>query len=207
MFTGIVQCSAIVFSKVDKTNGCRLIIQVPEPVYLDSVEIGASIAINGVCLTVVAFNDCHVSFDLIQETLSRSDLGALVEGDRVNFERAARWGDEIGGHLLSGHIQVKGTVAAIKNTDAVYEMKIDLPEAWHRYIFEKGYVAVDGISLTIGKVDKHGFYLHLIPETLRVTTLGSKTIGSRVNLEIDSQTQAVVDTVERIMAANAFKPL
>ncbi|RCU52604.1 riboflavin synthase subunit alpha [Corallincola holothuriorum] len=199
MFTGIVQCSARVSSFEHKANISRLTVMPPDTSYLQRLTTGASIAINGVCLTVVSFDSESVSFDLINETLQRSNLAQLTLGSFVNFERAAKWGDEIGGHLLSGHIQTQGVVEQVSECENQYDIEVSIAPEWHKYVLEKGYIAVDGISLTVGKLTERGFWLHIIPETLRLTTLGGKPVASGVNLEIDAQTQAVVDTVERML--------
>ena len=144
-------------------------------------------------------------FDAIQETLSRTTLGQSVEGDIVNLERALKIGDELGGHLLSGHIMCKSSITSRKNNGEGVDLEISINDELKPYIMEKGYIAVDGISLTIGKVNKNTFNLHLIPETLERTTINSKIEGSLVNIEIDSITQAVVSTVTSIME-NSTKP-
>ncbi|GAA5217599.1 riboflavin synthase subunit alpha [Corallincola platygyrae] len=201
MFTGIVQCSATVIWLDSENDIARLRIEVPAASYLERVEVGASIAINGVCLTVVDFDKTVVDFDVIAETLRRTNIGALKKGEQVNFERAAKWGDEIGGHMLSGHIQTQGNVEAFETRGNEVDIQIHIDAAWRKYVMEKGYVSIDGISLTIGKVEEQSFWLHLIPETLRVTTLGARKVGELVNIEIDTQTQAIVDTVERVLAS------
>ena len=127
--------------------------------------------------------------------MQRTTLNSLTVNQLVNIERAARFGDEIGGHLLSGHIFGKGSIAQIDQG----HWKIDCPQEWLKYILEKGFIAIDGVSLTIGRVDLEGFFIHLIPETLKTTTFSSKKIGDEVNIELDHQTQAIVDTVERLI--------
>ena len=164
-------------------------------------------SLDGVCLTVTNIEDSIIGFDLIQETLQRTTLNERKIGDSINIERALRYGQEVGGHLVSGHIMATGTIVDITNpteqsgdTDETADIRIGIPNSLIDYIFEKGYIAIDGISLTIGNVEESsGFYLHIIPETLRRTTLGMKSVGDRVNIEIDSMTQAVVDTVKRVM--------
>jgi riboflavin synthase len=124
----------------------------------------------------------------------------LETGSEVNFERALRFGDELGGHLLSGHIMSAGLIHSITELGEGKEVSIIAPPSLQKYIIEKGYVAIDGISLTVGIVESNIFALHIIPETLRMTTLGSKQEGDAVNIEIDSNTQTIVSTVERILA-------
>jgi riboflavin synthase len=163
------------------------------------VQPGASIAHNGCCLTVTAINDDLLSFDLMQETLKVTNLGGLEMGDRVNFERAARIGDEIGGHQMSGHILCTAEVIEVVKSENNHQIRFTLPEAFSRYLFTKGYIGIDGISLTVGQVSGSEFDVNLIPETLARTNIGGRRPGDRVNIEIDPQTQAIVDTVERVM--------
>jgi riboflavin synthase len=165
------------------------------------LEIGASVLIDGVCQTVTEIAGTRVRFQAIRETLDRTTLGDLVEGGRVSVERSARVGDEIGGHDVSGHVTGTGRVSQIRREGDVCDVRIEVPEAWMKYILFKGFIAVDGSSLTVGERSEAGsFTVHLIPETLRLTQLGDKAEGDRVNIELDPRTVAIVDTVERILA-------
>lgn len=197
MFTGIVQGVATVEDIIHRPGLNTLAIRLPEQQAQD-VSIGASVAINGTCLTVTRQEGSLLYFDAMQETLSRTILGDLACGDEVNFERAARLGDEIGGHLLSGHIHTTATVVDIRRPENNVTVWFELPQEWARYLFPKGFVAINGASLTIGEVRDNRFNVHLIPETLRATTFGRIQTGDRVNIEIDSQTQAIVDTLARM---------
>jgi len=201
MFTGIVQGTAKLVSIDEKTNFRTHVVELPDTM-LDGIETGASVAHNGCCLTVTAINGNQISFDLMKETLRITNLGELNEGDLINVERAARFSDEIGGHLMSGHIMATAEVAKILTSENNRQIwfKISDP-ALMKYILYKGFIGIDGISLTVGEVTASRFSVHLIPETLQRTTLGKKKLGHRVNIEIDPQTQAVVDTVERVLAA------
>ena len=191
MFTGIVQGTGSVHS-IEGDSTRTFTIQIPST---DGLEIGGSVSIDGVCLTATSIGQ-QVTFDVIPETIHRTTLGSLKPGDSVNVERALKFGDELGGHLLSGHIM--GTAHISKVHDQDYT--ICCPPEMSDYIQEKGYIAVDGISLTIGETDGNGgFDVHIIPETLRLTTLGNKAVGDRVNIEIDAMTQAVVETTKRMM--------
>ncbi|WP_286238189.1 riboflavin synthase subunit alpha [Neptuniibacter halophilus] len=198
MFTGIVQGQAVVHSIERKTDFMRLQARFPEE-YSQNLQLGASIAINGTCLTVTAFEGNLISFDLIMETLRVTNLGLLKEGDPVNFERAARFGDEIGGHLLSGHIHQQVEIVNIETPENNRVIWFETSEQWRHYLFAKGFIALNGCSLTIGEVKGNRFNVFLIPETLSVTTFGQLEVGAKVNMEVDSHTQAVVDTVERYM--------
>lgn len=198
MFTGIVQGQATVTAIEKLDQFMRLQLTLP-PERADNLQLGASIAVNGTCLTVTGFEGNSVSFDLIMETLRVTNLGLLSIGDRVNFERAARFGDEIGGHLLSGHIHDQVSIWNIERTDTNCILWFEVDPRWMKYILPKGFVALNGCSLTIGEVQENRFNVYLIPETLSITVFGTATVGDRVNLEVDPHTQAVVDTVERYM--------
>lgn len=197
MFTGIVQGIAVIEEVTAATGLSTLAIRLPEQ-QADGVTIGASVAINGICLTVTRQSGTVLTFDAMQETLRITTLGELTPGDSVNFERAARIGDEIGGHLLSGHIHTTARIVEILRPENNVTLWFEVPDEWTRYLFPKGYVAINGASLTIGEVRGNRFNVHLIPETLRATTFGGITEGSRVNIEIDSQTQTIVDTLSRL---------
>ena len=191
MFTGIVQGTGSVHS-IEGDSTLTFTIQIPST---DGLEVGGSVSIDGVCLTATSIGQ-QVTFDVIPETIHRTTLGSLKPGDSVNVERALKFGDELGGHLLSGHIMCTAQISKVHNQDYT----ICCPPEMSDYIQEKGYIAVDGISLTIGETDGNGgFDVHIIPETLRLTTLGNKAVGDRVNIEIDAMTQAVVETTKRMM--------
>lgn len=167
----------------------------------DHLKLGASVAINGTCLTVTDFQKDILSFDIMMETLRATNLGELGAGSVVNFERAAKMGDEIGGHNVSGHVHTTATITDIEQTPNNRRVTITLTEdRWMKYVLPKGYIAVDGCSLTIGEIGERSFTVYLIPETLRATVFGIKSVGDTVNIEVETQTQAIVDTVERVVA-------
>lgn len=197
MFTGIVQGVAIVEEISAAPGLSSFSIRFPED-QVQMINIGASVSIDGTCLTVTRQQGENLYFDAMQETLRLTTLGNLKPGDRVNFERAARIGDEIGGHLLSGHIHTTADIVAIDRPENNCTLEFEVPQAWARYIFPKGYIAINGASLTIGDVTDNRFNVHLIPETLRATTFADATVGGRVNIEVDSQTQTIVDTLARM---------
>jgi riboflavin synthase len=197
MFTGIVQGVATIEAVNAEPGLSTFVVRFPDGM-LDSISTGASVAINGTCLTVTRQEGHSLYFDAMQETLGLTTLGDLKTGDRVNFERAARIGDEIGGHLLSGHIHTTATVVSVERPENNCTLTFELPQAWARYLFPKGYIAINGASLTIGEVDDGRFNVHLIPETLRATTFAELEEGDRVNIEVDSQTQTIVDTLARM---------
>ena len=197
MFTGIVQGVATIAEVIKAPGLNTLVVRFPEA-KVQGVTIGASVAINGTCLTVTRQDGDLLYFDAMQETLRLTTLGKLAEGDSVNFERAARIGDEIGGHLLSGHVHTTAVLAEIIRTENNVTLWFEVPESWMKYVFPKGYIAINGASLTIGEVTGNRFNVHLIPETLRATTFGTAEQGQSVNIEIDSQTQTIVDTLARL---------
>ena len=201
MFTGIVQGIGRIVSVEQPAADFRThTVELPEHM-AHGLQPGASVAHNGCCLTITETGGRLAKFDLMGETLDKTNLGRLKEGDAVNLERAARFGDEIGGHLMSGHITATTEILRIERTEHNTTMHFALPAALKPYILPKGFVGLDGCSLTIGSVGEDSFCVHLIPETLRRTLFGTRQAGDTVNLEIDPQTQAVVDTVGRILAA------
>ncbi|WP_072669144.1 riboflavin synthase subunit alpha [Vibrio injensis] len=198
MFTGIVQGTAKLVAIDKKAQFQTHVIDLPEPLS-SGLAVGASVAHNGCCLTVTHINGHQVSFDLMQETLRLTNLGQLNVGDAVNIERAAKFGDEIGGHSMSGHIICMATVVDIIDSAHNKTLWFEIPESLMKYVLPKGYIGLDGCSLTIGQVEANRFNVHLIPETLQRTLFGSRKIGDKINVEIDPQTQAIVDTVERVL--------
>lgn len=202
MFTGIIQGKATASAIERKEDFMRLTLTLPKA-HCDNLQIGASIAVNGTCLTITGFNETQVSFDLIKETLRVTNLAQITEGEKVNFERAARFGDEIGGHLLSGHVHDQVEIARIEHSENNRTLWFTADSKWMKYILPKGFISLNGASLTIGEVTNHQFNVHLIPETLAQTTFGEAEEGWKINLEVDPQTQAIVDTVDRYMATQA----
>lgn len=201
MFTGIVQGVAKIIAIDEKPNFRTHVVELP-PSLLPGLETGASVAHNGCCLTVTEIDGNRVSFDLMKETLRITNLGELAVGDLVNIERAAKFSDEIGGHLMSGHIMTTAEISKILTSENNRQIWFKPQDATlMKYILHKGFIGIDGISLTVGEVTASRFCVYLIPETLQRTTLGNKKLGQRINIEIDPQTQAVVDTVERVLAA------
>ncbi len=200
MFTGIVQGLAVVRALSEKPGLCRFTLEFA-PGFAQGLEVGASVAVEGVCLTVTALpGDDAADFDVMWQSLSLTTLATLQRGSRVNVERAAREGSEIGGHPLSGHIDFKGTLAEIRRPENNHVLRIAVPAPWMRYVFSKGYIAVNGASLTVAEARREQdgagwFEVWLIPETLRVTTFADKPVGGEVNIEIERQTQVFVDTV------------
>ncbi len=198
MFTGIVKGIGKIEAIEKREQLHTLVISFPQDM-ADGIETGASVAINGCCLTVTMIEGHQVSFDVMQETLKVTNLVFLDEGYTVNLERAARFGDEIGGHQVSGHIFCVAEILEVIQTDTNCTMWFSLPPKAAPYIFPKGYIAIDGTSLTIGEVQRDKFCVYLIPETLERTIINQCLPGYFANIEIDTQTQTIVDTVERII--------
>ncbi|MCC5872127.1 MAG: riboflavin synthase subunit alpha [Gammaproteobacteria bacterium] len=201
MFTGIVQELAEVVAISRREGITRLEIALSQA-RREGLVGGASVAINGTCLTVARQTPAAVGFDVIAETLEHTNLGRLEVGQQVNVERSATFADEIGGHRVSGHVSTTAQIVAIAEDEANRVMRFSVPRQWLRLLFHKGFVALDGASLTLSAVDREAgcIEVSLIPETLARTTLGFRRPGDEVNLEVDAETQAVVETVERLFA-------
>lgn len=197
MFTGIVQGIATVAAITDRPGLRSFTLQFPSG-FCQGLEIGASVASDGVCLTVTALKGPdQADFDVMQQSLALTTLAELTVGSRINVERAAKDGAEIGGHPLSGHIDFMATIAEIRRPENNHVIRIAVPAPWMRYVFAKGYIAINGASLTVADADRKAgwFEVWLIPETLRMTTFSDKDVGARLNIEIERQTQVFVDTV------------
>ena len=201
MYTGIVAGIAPVV-EIEENEGVRKL-TIDLGGYLEDLEVGASVAIDGVCMTVVSIDGKEVVFDAIDETLERTTLGQVEEGAVVNVERSLKVGDELGGHILSGHVMTMGKITDRHARGEGLYILVENPESVRPFVMEKGFIAIDGMSLTVGEVTDESFALHIIPETLRVTTIGQKEVGSMVNIEIDSRTQAIVETMMRKMEGDS----
>ncbi|MBI5026060.1 MAG: riboflavin synthase [Nitrospirae bacterium] len=181
MFTGLVECSGEV-SSIKKTPTCaRLVVKADLG---RDVKIGDSIAVNGVCLTVVN-SDSGIAFDISPETMKSTNLGNLKVRDKVNLERALTPTDRLGGHIVTGHVDAAGTIMERRQTGEYTYYRIEVPEGVMRYLVKKGSVAVDGISLTVVSLDETSFTVAIIPHTMEVTNIGDKTAGDTVNIEAD----------------------
>lgn len=193
MFTGIVEECGRITSITPLQDAARL--EIAGAIVLGDTRPGDSIAVNGVCLTVVDHRPDGFTADVMHETLVRSSLGTLEPGSAVNLERAARLDSRLGGHLVQGHVDGTGTVLAIDAQPNWTIVRISLPDGLDRYVVEKGSITVDGVSLTVVSVDDEAFTVSLIPTTLAETTLGTRRIGDVVNLEVD----AIAKYVEKLM--------
>jgi riboflavin synthase len=184
MFTGIIQKKGTVRRIDERSGGKRLYLEI-EP-WARPFEDGESIAVNGVCLTL-ADRDASgaLVFDVLEETLRKTNLGALTEGGIVNLERALRYGDALGGHLVSGHVDARGAVRSITEAGGDLRVEISAPESVYLNLVEQGSIACDGISLTVAELLEDAFAVHLIPTTLRETNWGGLQVGDAINLEAD----------------------
>jgi riboflavin synthase len=199
MFTGLVAGTGVVESLERGAIGVRLRVRAD---LAGELARGDSIAVNGVCLTVVDPGDQGFSADVMEETLRRSSLGPLAEGDHVNLELPLRVGDRLGGHMVQGHVDGTGSVQAVSEDGFARVVRIGAPSGLLRYVIEKGSIAVDGVSLTVASVDGDGFEVSLIPETLERTTLGAAAPGRVVNLEVD----VLAKYVEKLIRAHPAEP-
>ena len=193
MFTGLVEERGTVVRIDELSDSVRM--TVSGPLVTSDARHGDSIAVNGVCLTVVGQEADYFTADVMRETLSRSSLGTLAAGDSVNLERAARLDARIGGHLVQGHVDGTAEVLSISPSDNWTLVRFSLPNELARSVVEKGSITVDGVSLTVVEAGDDHFSVSLIPETLSATTLGSRAVGDLVNLEVD----AIAKYVERLM--------
>ncbi|MBJ9962984.1 riboflavin synthase subunit alpha [Burkholderia seminalis] len=197
MFTGIVQGVGVIKATEDHGELRTFSIEFPER-FTDDIEIGASVSVDGVCLTVTTIHSpTLVDFDVMLPSLKITTLADLATGSRINVERAAKDGAEIGGHPLSGHVDFPGTILHIATSEHNRMIRIGVPPEFKRYVFAKGYIAINGCSLTVSDVnrDEGWFEIWLIPETRRATTFDEKGVNDKVNIEIERSTQVVVDTI------------
>jgi riboflavin synthase len=191
MFTGIVEAMGTVQQIEGTDQGKRLAISTN----LGGLEVGDSLSVNGVCLTIVERTDKGIQADVVHETLVRTDLGNLTPGDRVDLERPMKADGRFDGHIVQGHVDGIGVVSELQAEGDSVRMRIDVAGGVSRYIAEKGSVAVDGVSLTVTLAGPDWFEVALIPHTLDVTVLGQRAVGERVNLEVD----VIAKYVERLM--------
>ena len=199
MFTGIVQSVATV-AQLQDLPGLRSLTLAFEPGFCAGLALGASVAVDGVCLTVTEVQPGAARFDVMQQSLALTTLGTLMPDSRINVERAAKDGAEIGGHPLSGHVDFQARVMQVRRPENNHVLRIAVPAPWMRYVFAKGYIAVNGASLTVAEAQREPggagwFEVWLIPETLRMTTFADKPEGTALNIEIERSTQVFVDTV------------
>ena len=194
MFTGIIRELGRVASVAGSDGGVRLVVDAPTTAA--GASVGDSVAINGVCLTVTDSSNGSLAFDAVPETISRSSLGRLVRGESVNVEPALRAGEPLGGHYVQGHVDGVGVARRASPEGEGMRIWFDVPHELHRYLVEKGSVAVEGVALTVAALDDDGFAVALVPHTLAATTLGRCAPGDTVNVEVD----VLAKYVERLVA-------
>ena len=198
MFTGIVSGKGNLQKIIKREDYTSLVIKAPNG-FAKNLSRGASVSVNGVCLTVKKDKTDLLEFDVIEETLKKTNLKNIGKSSKVNLERSMTAKTEIGGHLVSGHIHGTGEVLKVINRKETKDLLIKIPSDLREYFFYKGYVALNGCSLTIGKVLKSSFYIHLIPETVSITTFKEIKKGDLVNIEVEQATINTVETVKRVM--------
>lgn len=203
MYSGIIHGHYPVAQVEHQPGLTSFAVTLPEELRHD-LKLGASVAIDGVCQTVREISGEQIWFDAMQETLDKTTLGSLKAGQLVNVERSLRHGDENGGHEISGHVDSRMTLTGIEQTETNYVLSLQVPPAYRKYIFNKGFLAVHGASLTVSDWDREQgtFRVYLIPETLRLTNFSQFKVGDQLNFEIDRRTQVIVDTVEQYLAQN-----
>jgi riboflavin synthase len=204
VFTGIIEERGEVVAVQDLTDAAR--VTIAGPLVTSDASLGDSISVNGVCLTVVEVADGAFTADVMRETLARSSLDKIGPGEPVNLERAAEVGKRFGGHIVQGHVDGTGVVLARESTPHWDLVRIGMPSRLARYLVEKGSITVDGVSLTVVDVTDDEFSVSLIPETLRATTLGVRTPGDRVNLEVDVVAKYVERLASPHLAGNLAAP-
>ena len=198
MFSGIVQTVGKIESIKDKNHIKTIRIETHGD-YLEDIAIGQSVSVDGVCLSLVKKNNEYCEFEAVEETINRTTLGRYKQGTKVNLEKSLKYGDTVGGHFVSGHIHTRGRIVEVELVGESKNILVEIEEKWIKYLTEKGYISVNGASITIGKVSKNTFYVHLIPETLKTTNLDELIYDNYVNLEFDQTTIAIVDTTERLI--------
>ena len=198
MFSGIVQTVGKIESIKDK-NHIKTIRIKTHGNYPKDIATGQSVSVDGVCLSLVKKNNEYCEFEAVEETINRTTLGSYKQGSKVNLEKSLKFGDTVGGHFVSGHIHTRGRIVEVELVGESKNILVEIEEKWIKYLTEKGYISVNGASITIGKVSKNTFYVHLIPETLKTTNLDELIYDNYVNLEFDQATIAIVDTTERLI--------
>ena len=198
MFTGIVSGQGYIHKIKNNVDYASITIKAPAG-FSKNLKRGASVAVNGVCLTAKKGATDLLEFDVITETLEKTNFKLLSKGNKVNLERSMKADTEIGGHLVSGHIHGVGVIKSINDRGQTKDLRIQPPASLMEYLFYKGYVGLNGCSLTIGKVFKSSFNIHLIPETIKVTNFQNMKKGDLINIEIDQTTINTVETIKKIM--------
>ena len=201
MFTGIVETVGTI-EKLEQQDDIWILEIAVDDDFSNDLKQGASVSVNGICLTFIDTPSNLLRFDVVKETYDRTNLAFLKRGNLVNLERSLSFGDEIGGHLVSGHIHCVGKVVKQQCKNNSTDLLIALENIDTSYLFEKGYIAINGCSLTLGEIEGSSFYLQLIPETLNVTNLSEVSEGDYLNIEFEQSTVTTVETVKKLLKSN-----
>jgi riboflavin synthase len=202
MFSGIVQSLGTIVSIDETSEIVALEVQASED-FTKGLKVGDSVAIDGVCLTLTKSESDRMFFDAVPETLSKTIIKSYKKDTKVNLEPSLRFNDSVGGHIVSGHIHTTGHINQVEIHGDAKDIVIDAGADWGKFLFEKGYIGINGCSITLGEITEGRFIVHLIPETLRVTNLDKLVYGDQVNLEFDQNTITIVETTERILRDQA----
>jgi len=202
MFSGIVQSLGTIVSIDETSEIVALEVQASED-FTKGLKVGDSVAIDGVCLTLTKSESDRMFFDAVPETLSKTIIKSYKKDTKVNLEPSLRFNDSVGGHIVSGHIHTTGHINQVEIHGDAKDIVIDAGADWGKFLFEKGYVGINGCSITLGEITEGRFIVHLIPETLRATNLDNLVYGDQVNLEFDQNTITIVETTERILRDQA----
>ena len=202
MFSGIVQSLGTIVSISEAREIVTLEVQATED-FTKDLKVGDSVAVDGVCLTLTKSESDKMYFDAVPETLNKTLIKSYTKGTKVNLESSLRFNDSVGGHIVSGHIHTTGHINQVEIRGDAKDIVIDAGADWGKFLFEKGYIAINGCSITLGEITEGRFIVHLIPETLRATNLDKLVYGNQVNLEFEQNTITIVETTERILRDQA----
>ena len=202
MFSGIVQSLGTIVSIEETSEIVTLEVQASKD-FTKGLKVGDSVAIDGVCLTLTKSESDRMFFDAVPETLSKTIIKSYKKEAKVNLESSLRFNDSVGGHIVSGHIHTTGHINQVEIHGDAKDIVIDAGVDWGKFLFEKGYIGINGCSITLGEITEGRFIVHLIPETLRATNLDNLVYGDQVNLEFDQNTITIVETTERILRDQA----
>ena len=202
MFSGIVQSLGTIVSIDEASEIVTLEVQASED-FTKGLKVGDSVAVDGVCLTLTKSESDRMFFDAVPETLNKTIIKSYKKETKVNLEPSLRFNDSVGGHIVSGHIHTTGHINQVEIHGDAKDIVIDAGADWGKFLFEKGYIGINGCSITLGEITEGRFIVHLIPETLRATNLDNLIYGDKVNLEFDQNTITIVETTERILSDQA----
>ena len=202
MFSGIVQSLGTIVSIDEAIEIVTLEVQASED-FTKGLKVGDSVAVDGVCLTLTKSESDRMFFDAVPETLNKTIIKSYKKETKVNLEPSLRLNDSVGGHIVSGHIHTTGHINQVEIHGDAKDIVIDAGADWGKFLFEKGYIGINGCSITLGEITEGRFIVHLIPETLRATNLDNLVYGDQVNLEFDQNTITIVETTERILRDQA----